>query len=68
MINAVQAALDHHGIEDTIVEVGQFSPRGMTGSMFAGGRIGDEVGGAFGNVGDEAIAAADAQSEDDGRS
>jgi hypothetical protein len=52
MIKAVQAALDHHGIEDTIREVGQFEPRGMVGSMFAGGLIGSEVGGAFGEVGD----------------
>ena len=52
MIAAVQAALDHHGIDDTIREVGQFEPRGMTGSMFAGGMIGGDVGGAFGQVGD----------------
>jgi hypothetical protein len=52
MIKAVQAAVDHHGIDDTIREVGQFMPRGMTGSMFAGGMIGGEVGGAFGQVGD----------------
>jgi hypothetical protein len=52
MIEAVQAALDHHGIDDTIREVGQFEPRGMVGSIFAGGLIGGEVGGAFGEVGD----------------
>jgi hypothetical protein len=52
MIKAVQAALDHHGIEDTVREVGQFEPRGMVGSIFAGGMIGGEVGGAFGDVGD----------------
>jgi hypothetical protein len=52
MIRAVQAALDHRGIDDTIAEVGQFSPRGMTGSMFAGAMIGDEVGSAFGGVGE----------------
>ena len=52
MIAAVQAALDHHAIDDTIHEVGQFEPRGMTGSMFAGGMIGGDVGGAFGQVGD----------------
>jgi hypothetical protein len=52
MIKAVQAAIDHHGIADTIAEVGQFEPRGMIGSMFAGGLIGGEVGGAFGEVGD----------------
>ena len=50
MIKAVQAALDHHGIDDTIREVGQFEPRGTTGSMFAGGFIGGEVGDAIGGV------------------
>jgi len=52
MIAAVQAALDHQGVDDTIREVGQFMPRGTTGSMFAGGMIGGDVGGAFGEVGD----------------
>jgi hypothetical protein len=52
MIRAVQAALDDRGINDTIVEVGQFSPRGMSGSMFAGFMVGDEVGGALGGVGE----------------
>ena len=39
----MQAALDHRGIDDTIEEVGQFPPRGMAGSMFAGAMIGDDV-------------------------
>jgi hypothetical protein len=52
MIRAVQAALDDRGINDTIAEVGQFSPRGMSGSMFAGAMIGDEVGDALGGVGE----------------
>jgi hypothetical protein len=52
MIRAVQAALDHRGIDDTVREVGQFEPRGTVGSIFAGGMIGSEVGGAFGEVGD----------------
>ena len=52
MIAAVQAALDDQGVDDTIREVGQFMPRGTTGSMFAGGMIGGDVGGAFGEVGD----------------
>ena len=50
MIAAVQAALDHKGIDDRIEEVGQFQPRGQSGALFAGGMIGSEVGGAFGNV------------------
>ena len=48
MVRAVQAALDHHGIGDTIHEVGQFMPRGASGSIFAGGLIGSELGGAVG--------------------
>jgi hypothetical protein len=52
MIKAVQAALDDSGIDDTIREVGQFQPRGTTGSLFAGGMLGSEVGDAFGGVGD----------------
>lgn len=52
MIRAVQAALDDRGINDTVAEVGQFSPRGMSGSMFAGAMIGDEVGDALGGVGE----------------
>ena len=52
MIAAVQAALDHMGIDDRIEEVGQFQPRGQSGALFAGGMIGSQVGGAFGDVGD----------------
>jgi hypothetical protein len=52
MIAAAQAALDHMGIDDRIEEVGQFEPRGESGALFAGGMIGSEVGGAFGDVGD----------------
>jgi hypothetical protein len=48
MVELFQAALTHHGIEDTVLAVGQFEPRGMSGSMFAGGMIGDEVGGSVG--------------------
>jgi hypothetical protein len=51
MIQGVQAALDHLGIDDRIIEVGQFMPRGSTGSMFAGGLIGGEIGDAIGGVG-----------------
>jgi hypothetical protein len=50
MIKGLQAALDDLGIDDHIVEVGQFEPRGMTGSLFAGGMIGDEIGGSVGGA------------------
>jgi hypothetical protein len=51
MIDAVQAALDHHGIDDKIMQVGQFEPRGTVGSRFAGGMAGGTVGDAFGGAG-----------------
>jgi hypothetical protein len=50
MIEGVQGALDDLGIDDHIVEVGQFEPRGMTGSLFAGGMIGDAIGGSVGGA------------------
>jgi hypothetical protein len=52
MIEIVQAAITELGVDDTIVAVGQFEPRGQSGSMFAGGMIGSELGGALGDVGD----------------
>jgi hypothetical protein len=52
MIDVVQAALDHGGIADKILAVGQFEPRGSTGAMFAGGMIGSSVGGELGEIGD----------------
>jgi hypothetical protein len=50
MINAVQAALDDAGIDDTIRAVGQLEPRGTVGGLFAGGFIGDELGGSVGGA------------------
>ena len=52
MLEAVQAALDDHGIEDKLEAVGQFNPRGHTGGGFAGGFIGGDIGGVAGNLGD----------------
>ena len=37
MIDAVQSALAHHGIEDELIAAGQFNPRGHTGGRFARG-------------------------------
>jgi hypothetical protein len=48
MVELFQAALAHHGVEDTVLAVGQFEPRGVSGSMFAGAMIGDEVGRSVG--------------------
>jgi hypothetical protein len=50
MVKLAQAALEHHGIGDTIVAVGQFSPRGQSGAMFAGGMLGSGVGDAAGGL------------------
>jgi len=44
MIKLAQAALDDHDIDDTIVAVGQFAPRGQSGSMLAGGMLGGDLG------------------------
>jgi hypothetical protein len=52
MVDAVQAGISDQGIDDTIDVAGQFEPRGMTGSLFAGGLVGGEVGGALGGAGD----------------
>ena len=55
MIELAQAALDHQGIDDTVVAVGQFAPRGQSGATFAGGlaggELGDAVGGLAGGIG-----------------
>jgi hypothetical protein len=50
MIELAQAALDDNGIDDTIVAVGQFEPRGTSGSRFAGGMLGADAGGALGQT------------------
>lgn len=49
-VESVQAALDAHGIQDTILVAGQFMPRGESGSMFAGGMVGADAGGAAGEL------------------
>ena len=45
MIQAVQTALQERGLGEVVVAAGQFMPRGHTGSMFAGGLVGDSLGG-----------------------
>jgi hypothetical protein len=52
MVEAVQAALTDQGVDDKLVAVGQFEPRGHTGALFAGGMIGGDVGGALGEIGE----------------
>lgn len=52
MIEHVQQALDENGIEDTVIAVGQFNPRGMSGASVAGGLGGGVVGDGLGGLGD----------------
>ena len=51
MIQAVQQALAHHDIDDELVAVGEFFPRGHTGGLFVGGMLGSSLPGAAGDVG-----------------
>jgi hypothetical protein len=44
MIAAMETALEARGIEDKLVAVGQFAPRGQSGGMSVGGLIGDAAG------------------------
>ena len=50
MIETAQGALSAWGIDDELVAVGQFYPRGHTGGGFAGGLIGGDVGGGIGGL------------------
>jgi hypothetical protein len=52
MERAVQQALAREGIADEVLAAGQFNPRGHTGSMFAGGLAGSEVGELGGAAGE----------------
>jgi hypothetical protein len=51
MLEMVQRALGRFGIEDELVAVGQFNPRGRSGALFAGGLAGGDVGGRLGAIG-----------------
>jgi hypothetical protein len=48
MIELVQRALDRFGIQDEVVAVAQFNPRGHVGGMFAGGLAGGNAGDRLG--------------------
>jgi hypothetical protein len=47
----VQGALAARGIDDELLAVGQFNPRGHTGGMFVGGLVGDAAGDLLGEAG-----------------
>ena len=51
MVELVKDALRERGIDDQIIAVGQFNPRGHTGGLFVGGLLGSDAGGALGAVG-----------------
>jgi hypothetical protein len=52
MVQAVETALREQGSAEDVVAAGQFMPRGHTGSMFAGGLVGDTLGGPAGDLAD----------------
>ena len=54
----VQGALAARGIEDEVLAVGQFNPRGHSGGMFTGGLVGGTAGDLLGGVGEMAGVAA----------
>ena len=54
MEEPVQEALAARGIDDGVVAVGEFNPRGHSGGMFAGGLAGDAAGGLLGEAGSAA--------------
>jgi hypothetical protein len=52
MVELVRDAFAGWGIEDDVLAVGQFEPRGNSGAGFAGGLLGSEVGdGVAGGIG-----------------
>jgi hypothetical protein len=51
MLELVQEALAERGIDDELLAVGQFNPRGHTGGMFVGGLVGDTAGDLRGGAG-----------------
>jgi hypothetical protein len=52
MVQHAEAALRALGLSEQVTAAGQFQPRGHTGSMFAGGMVGDSLG--LGGVADSA--------------
>ncbi|GAA2140055.1 hypothetical protein GCM10009844_09360 [Nocardioides koreensis] len=52
MIGIVEEALRELGVPEEVTAAGQFLPRGHTGSMFAGGLVGDSLAGSAGGVAD----------------
>ena len=51
MVELVRGALRDAGVDDEVVAVGQFYPRGHTGGLFAGGMLGGDAGDLLGGIG-----------------
>ena len=54
MVQSVEVALRGLGVSEEVTAAGQFQPRGHTGSMFAGGMVGDSLASGFGAAADSA--------------
>ena len=54
MVQSVEVALRNMGVSEEVTAAGQFMPRGHTGSMFAGGLVGDSLLGDAGGLVDSA--------------
>jgi hypothetical protein len=52
MVEIVETALRELGVPEEVTAAGQFEPRGHTGSLFAGGLIGDSLTGSLGGLAD----------------
>jgi len=52
MAQSIATALERLGVPEEVEAAGEFQPRGHTGSMFAGGFVGDALGGGLGGLGD----------------
>jgi hypothetical protein len=52
MVQNAEVALRGLGVTEEVTAAGQFQPRGHTGSMFAGGVVGDSVAGGLGGPAD----------------
>ena len=46
LVERAQEGLNEAGVQDTVTAAGIFMPRGHFGGAFAGGLVGDSVGGA----------------------
>jgi hypothetical protein len=53
MVELVQDALVKRGVDDEVLAVGEFNPRGHTGGLFVGGFAGGEAGGKLGGVAED---------------